>query len=134
MTTSNLPNSIDNAFMDRADIKQYIGPPPAEAIYAILRSCLLELMRVRMVETQILLPWSNIPSDDGLSHALALLAGRCKGFSGRTLRRLPVLAHAKIFTQSSTLEAMNVWQWLTGLEAAIDDTIKEEASHTTIPT
>lgn len=41
---------IDNAFMDRADIKQYIGPPPPKAIYAILVSCLNELIRVGMVE------------------------------------------------------------------------------------
>lgn len=53
MTTSNLSNSIDNAFMDRADIKQYIGSPPPEAIYAILSSCLKELMRVKMISAVV---------------------------------------------------------------------------------
>ena len=33
----------DSAFVDRADIVQYIDLPPPEAIYLILRSCLLEL-------------------------------------------------------------------------------------------
>lgn len=33
----------DSAFVDRADIVQYIDLPPPEAIYVILRSCLLEL-------------------------------------------------------------------------------------------
>jgi hypothetical protein len=62
----------DNAFIDRADIKQYIDlcatshsvcqwearltfsgarsdSPPTAAIYWILRSCLLEIMRVGLV-------------------------------------------------------------------------------------
>ena len=34
----------DSAFVDRADIVQYIDLPPPEAIYIILRSCLLELV------------------------------------------------------------------------------------------
>ena len=40
LTTSNLPDSIDLAFVDRADIRAYIGPPPLRAQYEILRSCL----------------------------------------------------------------------------------------------
>lgn len=39
----------DPAFLDRADIVQYIDVPPPEAIYDILRSCLLELMHRGMV-------------------------------------------------------------------------------------
>lgn len=35
---------LDTAFVDRADIVQYIDLPPPEAIYVILRSCLLELI------------------------------------------------------------------------------------------
>jgi hypothetical protein len=38
---SSLP---DSAFVDRADIVQYIDLPAPEAIYVILRSCLLELV------------------------------------------------------------------------------------------
>jgi len=34
----------DSAFVDRADIVQYIDLPPPEAIYVILRSCLVELI------------------------------------------------------------------------------------------
>ena len=33
----------------RADIKQYIGLPSARAIYQILRSCVVELMRVGII-------------------------------------------------------------------------------------
>ena len=31
LTTSNLTGAIDGAFVDRADIKQYIGPPGQRA-------------------------------------------------------------------------------------------------------
>lgn len=46
LTTSNLTATIDVAFMDRADIKQFIGHPTAEAIYAIYLSAIRELVRV----------------------------------------------------------------------------------------
>jgi len=47
-TTGNAP-ILDLAFMDRADVKQYIGLPPLEARYEILRSCTLELIRCGIV-------------------------------------------------------------------------------------
>lgn len=46
LTTSNITERIDVAFVDRADIRQYIGPPSAAAIFRIYLSCLEELMRV----------------------------------------------------------------------------------------
>lgn len=36
--------SVDSAFVDRADIIQYVDLPPREAIYEILRSCVSELV------------------------------------------------------------------------------------------
>lgn len=36
--------SIDSAFVDRADIIQYVDNPPREAIYEILRSSLCEFV------------------------------------------------------------------------------------------
>jgi hypothetical protein len=49
LTTSNITEKIDVAFVDRADIKQYIGPPSAAAIFKIYLSCLEELMKVAFV-------------------------------------------------------------------------------------
>lgn len=46
LTTSNVTEKIDLAFVDRADIKQYIGPPSEQGIYNIYLSCLEELMKV----------------------------------------------------------------------------------------
>lgn len=44
LTTSNITEAIDIAFVDRADIKQYIGLPGDQARYEILRSCIVELI------------------------------------------------------------------------------------------
>ena len=53
MTTSNITGSVDVAFVDRADVKQYISLPILEARYEILRSCVLELIRVGIVTIEI---------------------------------------------------------------------------------
>lgn len=46
LTTSNITGAIDGAFLDRADIKQYIGPPGPKAIFTIYLSCIKELIKV----------------------------------------------------------------------------------------
>lgn len=46
LTTSNMTQAIDEAFVNRADIKQYLGYPSERTIYSIYESCLEELMRV----------------------------------------------------------------------------------------
>ena len=43
LTTSNITGAIDEAFLDRADIVQYIGPPTVQARYEILAQCMNEL-------------------------------------------------------------------------------------------
>jgi AAA+ superfamily predicted ATPase len=54
LTTSNITTAIDIAFVDRADIKAYVGPPTLQARYEILRSCLQELLRVGILtHTQV---------------------------------------------------------------------------------
>lgn len=46
LTTSNLSESIDSAFVDRADLKQFIDYPSPVAIYHILESAIIELTKV----------------------------------------------------------------------------------------
>ena len=49
----------DIAFVDRADIKAYVGPPTLQARYEILRSCIQELFRVGILTSPqvfVLLP------------------------------------------------------------------------------
>ena len=45
LTTSNVTGRIDVAFVDRADMKVFIGPPGPSAIYAILQSAAAEMHR-----------------------------------------------------------------------------------------
>ncbi|XP_028229322.1 pachytene checkpoint protein 2 homolog isoform X2 [Glycine soja] len=58
LTTSNITAAIDIAFVDRADIKAYVGPPTLQARYEILRSCLQEMMRTGILTSlQIQIFW-----------------------------------------------------------------------------
>ncbi len=50
LTTSNITGAIDLAFVDRADVKQYLGPPSPRAIYQIFYSAINELIRVSCVD------------------------------------------------------------------------------------
>jgi len=70
LTTSNLTEAVDVAFVDRADIKAYVGPPGLPARYAILRSAVLELARAGIVAGQR-------EGDDGAGEVL--LAGEGDG-------------------------------------------------------
>ena len=54
--------AIDAAFLDRADMKIFLGPPNFKGCYNILRSCLVELGRVGII--------ANAPGDE--STALSL--------------------------------------------------------------
>ncbi|GAX80558.1 hypothetical protein CEUSTIGMA_g7995.t1, partial [Chlamydomonas eustigma] len=49
LTTSNITGAIDAAFVDRADIKAYIGPPSLHARYNVLRSAIKELVRAKIL-------------------------------------------------------------------------------------
>ena len=112
LTTSNVTGKIDLAFVDRADIKFYIGMPSQVAIYSIFRSCLEELARVHVIQPKV--PIHRDPTDlntaSGLmsppSQRLWKIANKSVGLSGRTLRKLPFLAHARFVNSTGcvTLE------------------------------
>eukprot|EP00232_Nephroselmis_pyriformis_P021908 CAMPEP_0182855622 /NCGR_PEP_ID=MMETSP0034_2-20130328/1958_1 /TAXON_ID=156128 /ORGANISM="Nephroselmis pyriformis, Strain CCMP717" /LENGTH=377 /DNA_ID=CAMNT_0024986617 /DNA_START=63 /DNA_END=1193 /DNA_ORIENTATION=+ len=72
-TTSNITQAIDEAFVDRADIKAYIGPPSTRARYEILRSCVEELFRAGVICGDLLQP--GPPQSFALAAAAAAAAG-----------------------------------------------------------
>lgn len=121
LTTSNVTGAIDLAFVDRADIKQYIGPPSVNAIFSIYHSCITELMRVGIISPvqQILsirdLEVLRFVNNDATNLSLELLeiARKSHGLSGRTLRKIPFLTHARhIQTSSITLQGfLNALSW-----------------------
>ncbi|KAF8408321.1 hypothetical protein HHK36_007470 [Tetracentron sinense] len=112
LTTSNITAAIDIAFVDRADIKAYVGPPTLQARYEILRSCLQELIRSGILSKfqdcdHLMLPnYSNLKEKLNtpelqepqgplnLCKQLIEAAEQSEGLSGRSLRKLPFLAHA----------------------------------------
>eukprot|EP01116_Phalansterium_solitarium_P015043 TRINITY_DN33060_c0_g1_i1.p2 TRINITY_DN33060_c0_g1~~TRINITY_DN33060_c0_g1_i1.p2 ORF type:complete len:200 (-),score=72.27 TRINITY_DN33060_c0_g1_i1:17-616(-) len=112
MTTSNITGAIDLAFVDRADIKQFIGLPSVAARYQILCSCVHELMRVGIITPRATLMdykavelLQNVEHDaTRFSMMLFEAARRCEGLSGRALRKLPFLAHAFFLQATCTLE------------------------------
>ncbi|KAI6003833.1 P-loop containing nucleoside triphosphate hydrolase protein [Pisolithus albus] len=111
---------VDSAFVDRADIIQYVDLPPRQAIYEILRSALCEFVAKGLLQDvtvpsleDAMFTEENTWCFDGhasgdttaslraepekVGRALLRLADMCReqGLSGRALRRLPVLALAQ---------------------------------------
>ncbi|KAK4293873.1 hypothetical protein Pmani_033458 [Petrolisthes manimaculis] len=124
VTTSNISGTVDLAFVDRADIKQYIGYPSRAAIYQIYHSCISEMKRTGIImdsETVFTLrelETTNMIVNDATksSHLLWDIAGHSVGFSGRTLRKIPFLAHA-FFSQTLMLSLPT---FLSYLQLAVD--------------
>lgn len=52
--TSNMTGTIDLAFVDRADVKQFLGIPTVPAMYHIYSSCLNELIKVNRFSNVII--------------------------------------------------------------------------------
>ncbi|EFN75303.1 Thyroid receptor-interacting protein 13 [Harpegnathos saltator] len=108
LTTSNMTEAIDLAFIDRADIKQYLGFPSEVAIYHIYRSCLRELMRTGVLLHKEICDISKLKmlkyeETSNTKNSLKLLE-ICRasiGLTGRTLRKMPFLAHAFYLTGDS---------------------------------
>jgi len=115
LTTSNLTGSIDLAFVDRADIKQYIGPPSPKAIETIFASSARELMEKGVIDGD-----SNMPIQISSSQ----LIEKCVGFSGRTLRKLPFIAFA-LFVPPSTKPSIG--NFFVALEMAVDRQLQERS-------
>lgn len=112
LTTSNLTSTIDLAFIDRADLKQYVGEPNEEAICEIYEGAINELIKAGIVLTDVI-DDTNFATKD--FNRLRNIAQLSKGLSGRTLRKLPLLAHAWfIQTEQITLN-----EYLAALEEAI---------------
>ncbi|XP_076009938.1 pachytene checkpoint protein 2 homolog [Genypterus blacodes] len=130
LTTSNVTEKIDLAFVDRADIKQYIGPPSERGIYNIYLSCLEELMKCQIIYprqqlfTLFELETMGFATSEVSEHSLTLMniALKSKGLSGRALRKLPFLTHALfIKTPSVSLE-----MFLDGMDRAVDKQKEEK--------
>ncbi|KAL1401302.1 hypothetical protein pipiens_006718 [Culex pipiens pipiens] len=119
LATSNLTGSIDLAFLDRADIVQYVGPPTKEAIYEIYRSAIANLQQVGIVTDREELPsraeLATATSKGTATSMLETLAEQSVGLSGRSLRKVPFLAHALHVQQDVT----TMVKFLTAMRSAV---------------
>ncbi len=99
LATSNIAQAIDLAFIDRADVKFFIGNPGLQARYQILKSCIDELCRVDIISTtqdnylSDQFDTQNSSNNNELTNKLIKICESCNGLSGRNLRKLPFLAH-----------------------------------------
>ena len=84
LATTNMTAKVDAAFCDRADLMLFVGNPTQDARHEILRTCLVELQRVGLVQ----------PGSISEVSSLKTVAVASEGLSGRSLRRLPLQAHA----------------------------------------
>lgn len=122
LATSNLTKSIDLAFIDRADIKQYLGLPKIPAIYQIYLSCIEELQRTNILEKNVPLASVNTVMKtecnklDNNSRKLMEICERSVGLSGRSLRKIPFIGHA-LFSDS---KSKNVEDFLISMEKAVE--------------
>ncbi|KAF2266334.1 P-loop containing nucleoside triphosphate hydrolase protein, partial [Lojkania enalia] len=125
LCTSNLKEIMDTAFIDRCGIKQYIDSPNVECAYEIFRSVINEFIKNHLVCFDSMLMDRVLPmSDAGVDEVdeellggssptlssnseLRTLARKAEGLSGRTLRRLPMLALAK-YTVDEPCELQNL--------------------------
>ncbi|KAF1791865.1 P-loop containing nucleoside triphosphate hydrolase [Phytophthora cactorum] len=131
LTTSNITEAIDVAFVDRADIKQYVElydhwmfkrvnlfpfvsgisgfrhniKPSTQPLFTYQELMRRRASRKRMVD-QMTSPLGAENGNEDLELSMALLqaAELAQGFSGRALRKLPFQAHA-FFVQTRTATA-----------------------------
>ena len=87
LTTSNVTDAIDVAFIDRADVKMYVGNPADAARGHILLSSINELKRVGILPPIKL----EMAKDSNLFKDVVIAT---EGMSGRALRKLPFLTIA----------------------------------------
>jgi pachytene checkpoint protein 2 len=154
LCTSNMVGGIDAAFLDRVDLRVFLGSPPPLAVYGIIKSCLEELIRTGIItDASTTLPDSleglvenagvsmdEDNADDASSgidyegstsasqsqyqqetlQLLSMIVHKCKGMSGRALRKLPLKAHAY---HMST--AIGTTTTLEGFLEALLETLKE---------
>ncbi|KAN0053391.1 hypothetical protein ACTA71_009841 [Dictyostelium dimigraforme] len=82
VATSNITKAVDLAFIDRADIKQFIGPPPIEARKYIFQTIFTELS----IKGILTLDCETLDSQ------LISLSNSTENYSGRAIRKLPTVA------------------------------------------
>lgn len=147
LSTSNITECVDGAFVDRVDWMVKIDLPCLEARYEILRSCVEELARVGVVRVNDdhehdddngdekageqmngthLLGYEQASMDAGnddnqASKMLLECAKLAEGLSGRSLRKLPFQSHA---FHVRSADGVSILEFLSALKAGVERKVK----------
>lgn len=105
VATTNYPQAVDDAFLSRADLIEYIPPPNAEARAEIIRDTLEGLGR----------QW---PAIAGLARDMSLFVSASNGMDGRRLRKAVVSALAGSLATARDPSLLSSQQILSALKAA----------------
>uniref|UniRef100_A0A1I7W3C4 AAA domain-containing protein n=1 Tax=Loa loa TaxID=7209 RepID=A0A1I7W3C4_LOALO len=126
-TTSNITQSLDEAFTDRTDLSRFVGYPSANAVYTIFRSCIQEMQRVSFDVASLDVgivepgPWFSKRCASGPHcEKLMQLSRRASGLSGRCLRQIPVIGYSKL-----PVDQLSIEQCLDVLEKALEEKLSE---------
>ncbi|KAI5795111.1 pachytene checkpoint component Pch2 [Geopyxis carbonaria] len=126
ITTSNLVQAMDPAFLDRADITQFVDLPKTPAIYTIFRNSFNELIRAGVILNDDLIPCAAEASlclhatPYAPSSRLWQCSMRCWGLSGRKLSKIPVLMHADYIQRKEC----SLGEALDALDQTVGDELK----------
>lgn len=135
IATSNLTKSIDSAFLDRADIVQFIGEPTGNAIFKIISSAVVELAKKGLIiedreddgrdkfNIETIKEIKNVRDLDQFppfsnGNIMSQICKEAEGLTGRALRKLSFVAHALFLKKNnSTLR-----EFLIAMRTAVDYT------------
>lgn len=93
MTTSNITGTVDVAFVDRADIKQYIGAPSSDACYNMLRGSFLELKN------------KGVVTCNETIHPLSVVKFEASNLANsRNLKQLSMNGHQNVIDQNRDID------------------------------
>ena len=142
LCTSNLPDAIDAAFLDRVDLTLAIPRPNCRARYRLLHAATFELVRTGVirgglpeyVDVAVASRLARAMADgdgdgDGLgaeTHhmlpavALYVAASRLPPTSGRRMCKLPATAVAKALRESSGVEAVSLFAFVASLRETVE--------------
>ncbi|OAF69001.1 Pachytene checkpoint protein 2 [Intoshia linei] len=111
LSTSNILEAIDNAFIDRVDLKLFVDHPAEPSINKILTNSIQQLV------TNDILSLNNEIVDDEIKR----LSKMCVGISGRKIKKLPFLSLSKCYTNNNSI------QFSKFMEKSIEEAIKAKS-------
>ena len=118
LATSNLSDSIDDAFIDRADIKRFVGNPEEESRFCIFQDCIDELIRKGIIRDDA--QWCSLEemkarTENAVCSLLLEIIAESDGLSGRALRKLPFQA----YSQWLCGRTVSLFEFLSALKNAV---------------